>query len=194
MNRKAAWITAVAVAAALAWNASPADAGRGKMGFRPGGGLEGSRMERMAERLDLTEDQQKSIEKIHDDGRSEMAALQKRIAKAKLELKSEMLNDKPDASNLRMLTKKIGDLKTEKQLMRLEHRIAMREIMTEEQREMMFLGHHGFGHGGFGHGGFGCCDGDGRRGPFGDYDGDGPHRRRPGHGQGGGRGHGGMWR
>ena len=184
MNRKTAWITTVAVAAALAWNASPADAGRGKMGSGPGdgrGGRDGSRMEQMAERLDLTEDQQLAIQKIHDDGRSEMTALQKRIAKMKLELKSEMLNDKPDASNLRTLTKKIGDLKTEKQLMQLDHRLAMQEILTDEQREKMFLGHHGFGKGGFCHGRFGDCDGDG------------PNRRGAGHGQSGGRGHGGMW-
>lgn len=164
MKTKLAGIAVFGVAALLLWSATAPAAGRGKIGRGPDG--ESPRLERLAERLDLTEEQKEKIEGIHERGRAEMQELRKELMRAKHALRGEFLEDEPNAGDLKALTKKIGDLKTRMELMRLDHRLAVRDLLTPEQREEMFF-MKGRGHGpGGGHGrtpwGAGDCDGPGR--------------------------------
>ncbi|MBU8871035.1 MAG: Spy/CpxP family protein refolding chaperone [Gemmatimonadales bacterium] len=97
------------------------------------------RMERMAARLDLTEDQVEAITKIREDGRTENLEIQKQTLRLRNELRGEMLKDDPSQKTVLDLNSKLGQLRTERQANRLENRLAVREQLTPEQRDRMLL-------------------------------------------------------
>lgn len=127
----------------------------------PRGRGAGGRIERMAEQLDLTDDQRAEIAGIREEGREQRLELRKRMMRLRNELHGEMLQDEPSRKKVLELNGKIGALRTEMQAQRLEHRLAIREKLTPEQRDRMLLA-TGRGHGGhggrhgrdFGRGGF----------------------------------------
>jgi periplasmic protein CpxP/Spy len=121
------------------------------------------RLERMAARLELTEEQTDAITKIHEAGRSKNMGLRKEMMRLRNELQGEMLKDDPSQKKVLDLNEKLGALRTEKHATRLENRLAVREQLTPEQRDKMLTmgefkkGRNG-GRGGFqkGHRGSGC--------------------------------------
>jgi len=115
----------------------------------------GSRLAKMAERLELTEDQKATIEALQEDSQDQNAKLRKELAVLKNELEGELLKDDPGEDTVVGLVRKIGDAKTEMQANRMKTRLAMREQLTPEQRDRMLTfrnGHRGQGRRG-GHGG-----------------------------------------
>jgi Spy/CpxP family protein refolding chaperone len=141
-------------------------------GERGGGRHErGPRIERLAERLDLSEEQKAAIEALHEETREKNAALAKEARLLRHELEGELLKDEPDGTKVRELNAKLGELRTARQANRLATRLAVRKQLTPEQRDKMLAmgdrrGHgprgEGFGHGpgrGKGRGGRGGCDG-----------------------------------
>lgn len=134
--------------------------GRGKsncdQGGRGGRG-EGNRIEMLAERLDLSEDQQKKIELIHENSQAERTENRKELMRLRNELQGEMMKDDPSEKTVLGLNEKMGGIKTEMKALGLKTRLAVREELTPEQRDkMLVMGNHG----GKGHKG-------GRRGPEG---------------------------
>lgn len=131
------------------------------------------RMERMVQRLDLTEEQAESIAKIREEGRSANAKLRKEMMRLRNELQGELLKDDPSRKSVLDLNEKMGALRTQMRANRLENRLAVREQLTPEQRDRMLLsGESGRG-GQAGRGdrcgmhserGRGGCDGPARRG------------------------------
>ena len=97
---------------------------------------------------------------------SEMADLKKELMRVKNDIRGEMLEDAPDLGDLRELISRKSDIRAEIEVLRLEGRLAMREVLTEEQRDKMLMVRHG------------------RRGPRGD----GSDFRRGSMGRGMGRG------
>jgi Spy/CpxP family protein refolding chaperone len=170
------------VAVALVGLAGAADAfgGKGRGSGRAEGGP-GYRIERMAARLELTDEQKAEIDKIHEEGTADAARLRKELRRAKNELEGVMLDDAPKADEVRKLAREVGDLRTEMQILRLEKRLAFRKVLTPEQLDK-WIAHHG---------GRGMGPGRGRgHGPCGDGDGPGSHREGRGYrhgGHGGGR-------
>lgn len=165
--------------------------GKGGMGRGMGQGLQANfdgdfgprsemRLERMAARLDLSEEQTEAIAKIREEGRKQNMEIRKEMMRLRNELRGEMLKDDPSKKTALDLNGKLGELRTQKQANRLENRLEVRELLTQEQKDKMLLmgdfgkGNRG-GRGGFqkGHRGAGC-------GHFGDF---GPRR---GQGQGSG--------
>lgn len=123
-----------------------------KRGGQRFGGPE-NRIEMLAKRLNLTDDQKVAIEKIHEQNREDMVGLRKDLKKLRHELKGEMLQDNPSEKAVLDLNSKIGQLKTETQALRLKGRLAVREQLTDAQRDKMIL-MDGPGRGqGRGHGG-----------------------------------------
>ncbi len=59
-----------------------------------------TRLEYLAEVLDLTDDQQASMEKIHDEARLQQVDLKKSMARLKNEIEGEMLKDEPSEKTL----------------------------------------------------------------------------------------------
>ena len=136
-------------------------------------------LERMAERLGLSEAQTEAIRAIQDKSREQGSETRKQILRLRNELEGLMLQDAPDAGAAAKLIRRIGELRTEQQVRRMETRLAVRAQLTEEQRERMpMMGHQGrSGHGGRGgrgdcgdRGGCGGCDqrGGGERGDGGE--------------------------
>ena len=143
-------------------------------GFGPG-----HRLEMMAARLDLTDEQKASIEKIHDAAQEQRMETRKEMMRLRNELEGELMKDEPSENKALELTGKIGDLRTAQQKSRLSTRLAVQEQLTPEQRDKMLMMHAGGrGHGrhgdaGFGKGhGRGCDQGQGRG--YGRHGGDGP--------------------
>lgn len=144
-------------------------------GERTGRGFErGPRIERLAERLDLTDEQKTAIEALHEETRAKNAALAKETRLLRHELEGELLKDEPSEKKVLELNAKLGDLDTQRQANRLATRLAVRNQLTPEQRDKMLAvgprhgrGPRGEGPGGGagrkmgrgGRGGCGGCDG-----------------------------------
>ncbi len=125
---------------------------------------EAPRFERMTRMLDLSEAQQAAIKKIREESRDEGLQTRKQIMRLRHELQGLMLEDDPDAGEAGKLIKRIGELKSEQQVRRMETRLAVRAELTDEQRDKMMAmqGKKKRGRGGPGR--RSGCDGHGRHG------------------------------
>ncbi len=132
----------------------------GEDGFGPG-----HRMEMLAKRLDLSEDQQAAIQKIHEKSREVGQEKQKDLMRLRNEMEGEMLKDSPSEKTVLSINSKIGTLKTEMKAQRLKTRLAVREELTAEQRDKMLTMHGKDGKGGRGRGD--SCEGPGNKGRHG---------------------------
>ncbi len=177
----------------LALSTAPADArGRGCLMDEDGSS---SRLEMIAERLDLSDEQVKQFEEIHEGKREKRIAFQKEMRQLRHNLEGVMMEDDPDAGRARNLTEAIGALHTKMQVDMLDMRLTLRSILTQEQRDKFigaFRGRGGnriFGGGqkGMGDSGFDCdyndCNRQGR-GKGRSHGGHGSHRGHGGHGNG----------
>jgi len=140
--------------------------------------------DRMLARLDLSESQAAAIAKIRDEARERGRDTRKEILRLRHELQGIMMQDTPDAAAAQRLVEKMGALRTEQQVRRLQTRLAIRELLTPEQRDRLPLpgdgprGRGGRGPRGGHHGPDGCPRGDGRAPRA--CDADGPHGPRGG--------------
>lgn len=182
-------LTAGAVAMILAGAGAAAAQGPAPCGGQAGPGA------RMAQRLGLDEKQQESVAKIREDGRRRDLALRKEIMRLRNELHGEMLKDDPDEGTVLSLSDKVGDLQNQLRGNRLQDRLAIRKLLTPEQRDrMLMMGERGGrgesagrgesgGCGEFrGRGEFGGCGGrhgHGGPGPRGDLNDGDPDEARP---------------
>jgi Spy/CpxP family protein refolding chaperone len=106
------------------------------------------RLERMAARLDLSVEQKEAVEAIHEKNREKNVELRKQMLRLKNELQGEMLKDEPSEKTVLSLNEKMGKIKTELKANRLQTRLAVRELLTPEQRDrMLMMGQHGRGGG-----------------------------------------------
>jgi len=123
------------------------------------------RIDRMALRLDLSDDQKVAIKELHDANRAENVSLRKDMMKLRNEMQAEMMQDDPSEKTVLGISAKMNAVKGELQANRLKTRLAVRKELTSEQRDQMLLmggpgKGNGKGHGskgGFkGKGGPGC--------------------------------------
>jgi Spy/CpxP family protein refolding chaperone len=144
--------------------------GKGK-GFGGRGFGPEQRLEILAEKLELTEEQIAAIEGIKEAGREKGTELHKEMMRLRNELEGEMLKDEPSEKAALDLVTRIGSLRTEIQAEKLKTRLEIRQQLTPEQRDKMLLvgerfqGRHGRGGRGMGwHGDRDCERSDCRRG------------------------------
>lgn len=97
------------------------------------------RLERLAERLDLTEDQVTAIRGIREEGRQENLEIRKKMMRLRNELQGEMLQDEPSQKKVLDLNDRMGELRTQQRANRLKNRLAVREQLTPEQRDRMLV-------------------------------------------------------
>lgn len=135
--------------------------GRGAGGCGIGG--DGDRMEmrleRLTERLELTEDQVQKITAVREANQEKNQALRKSVMQLRLEQQSAWLADDVSEKNLVELTEKIADLKKELAVNRTTARLEMLEQLTPEQQDkmvMMMARKDKNGSGQRGHGRSGC--------------------------------------
>lgn len=144
MNARPFWASAalamlvmIPASAALSQpGTSRSDRGPGEAGSRRGGPGLHQRMPRAAMRgLDLTDAQKEQIAEIRKGGEAARTDLQKQLARLRNEMRGEMLEDTPDRRKIVSLAERIGDVQTKLGVHRAEQMLAMREVLTPEQRD-----------------------------------------------------------
>jgi Spy/CpxP family protein refolding chaperone len=92
---------------------------------------------RMAERLDLTDEQRDRIGKIIDEMRPRLRENGFAMMDNREEVYELMQEDKVNDKKLRSLTRKQGDLVADMMYMHLKMRSDIHAVLTDEQREKM---------------------------------------------------------
>ena len=92
---------------------------------------------RMAERLNLSQDQRDRIGKIIDDARPKMRKNGFQLMDNRKELHALMKEDKVDDRKLRSLTRKQGELMADMMYLRMKMRADIHSVLTKEQLDMM---------------------------------------------------------
>ncbi len=172
MGRKMTWMTTLGLGLMLMTGSAVAqDADDDSQDWGP------PRLERLAKRLDLSEEQVGKIQSIHENAKDGVVQLRKEMMRLRNNLEGEMLEDEPNLTQVRQIAQQIGEIKTKMQISRLENRIAVRGILTPEQRDkFMMMKEHGR------RGGPGMH---GRRGPGGKHGSGGQDCMHKKHGAGG---------
>jgi Spy/CpxP family protein refolding chaperone len=84
--------------------------------------------------LNLTEDQQKQITALRITHQKEMVQLQNDMAIKRAELQKYKTAEKPDMAQINSTIDAIGKLNTEMQKKMVVHQLAVRNLLTEEQK------------------------------------------------------------
>jgi Spy/CpxP family protein refolding chaperone len=126
--KKALLITVLTVAA-MCWTMT-AEAQCYMHGNAPGGGP-GGRADFAG--LNLSAEQQKGFDKLHQGCWKECAPLGNRIEQKQVELKGALLEPKPDAGKARKMLKEISELQLQLDEKRLSCQLEARKILTPEQ-------------------------------------------------------------
>ena len=95
------------------------------------------RIERMAEKLDLSESQLKQVREIQEKYRPEKQALRDKMKSSRQQLREVMQVENIDQAKVRKLAQQLGDLKAEKIVLRSQIRSEMNKVLSKEQREKM---------------------------------------------------------
>lgn len=129
--RRLAWLAPAVLAASLVAGTAFAQAESPDTPDPPGTpGMRGP-----AERLNLTTEQRREMQKIRLDRALANADTRNALEKARLELAKIMTEDKPDVAALDRKTAEIGQLQGKLLRARLDTAIRMRAVLTPEQRE-----------------------------------------------------------
>lgn len=91
--------------------------------------------ERMAEKLELTDEQQEKIDEIRYEADLKKIDIRPSIEKARLELRRQMDKDDIDKNRVLDLTEDIGKWQTEIRKIDIAEKIDIHNILTPEQRE-----------------------------------------------------------
>jgi Spy/CpxP family protein refolding chaperone len=134
MSRQPGWL-GILLAMGLVIGVAEAGIG-GPRGERDG---EHPRWERLFERLDLTEEQLDKVKEVLAEKRSAGMELHKEELRLRNEVEGEMLADSPDVGEVAKLVRRIGEIRAELELKRLEGEIAVRSLLTDEQRDRLLL-------------------------------------------------------
>lgn len=135
-------VTIVILAAGLAMAQGPGQGiGQGMKARCDGDGDfgPGFRLERLAARLDLSDEQQEAIEALHEANRGKAVSLRKEMMRLRNQMQGEMLKDDPSEKTILSLNEKMGEIRTELKANRLKTRLAVREQLTPEQRDQMLM-------------------------------------------------------
>jgi len=91
----------------------------------------------LPDELKLTTEQRTEMDQLRYQHEKGMIDLQAKLRKAELELEQLQREDDPNTKKIHAQIESIGALKTEMALKRSDHRLAMRTILTPEQRQIM---------------------------------------------------------
>jgi len=86
------------------------------------------------EEIGLTADQSEKLTKIISDHITSTASMRAELVAKRLELRAELGKDKPDMKKVEKLTGEIASLRAKLMMERIRAEIAIRNILTEEQR------------------------------------------------------------
>lgn len=98
---------------------------------RPGRGQQAP--QKMMQELNLTDEQADKMKELRLDHESDMIDLQASLKKQKLEMRKLMGEDQPNKKKIYTQIEKINDVDVKIQKEKVDHRLAVRSILTEEQ-------------------------------------------------------------
>ncbi|MEM7757035.1 MAG: Spy/CpxP family protein refolding chaperone [Cyanobacteria bacterium P01_A01_bin.40] len=96
-------------------------------------GMRGQRMEKLLQQLDLTPEQSQQIEAIQEQSRNDAEGLKQQLQTQRQEIQSLFSSDAP-SEQLREKYQSTQDLRNQLGNERFETKLAIREILTTEQR------------------------------------------------------------
>jgi Spy/CpxP family protein refolding chaperone len=99
----------------------------------------------MAEKLNLTDQQKKDMQKLRIEMEKKNTPLASQIRLARLEIQQLMLSDNPDKAKIEKQMKEVSDLELKMKLNGLDHAFAMKNILTPEQQKIWRENRGGFG-------------------------------------------------
>lgn len=146
MNRKNTLITVAGIIltiAILIVGTGFAKAPRQMKGDTRGGGRED--IERMKDKLELTDDQIEQIRDIRYD--NEVASIDRRaeLEKARLEMEMLMTDDAFDRNKIYKQAEKVAEIQKDMQLSKVSAKLDFMDILSDEQREKLGELHAGLG-------------------------------------------------
>lgn len=101
---------------------------------RPGPGQHGD-IDRMFYRIpDMTDEQKEQIQTHRLENREAMLPIRNELNEKQARLRTLTTGDTPDVEAAVAVIEEIGALRTEQMKLQLEHRMAVRELLTDEQR------------------------------------------------------------
>jgi len=114
-------------------------------------------MQRMAKELELTEDQIAKLKQMREANRADCLPLRTEIQQMRLEMQKMRLDADPDRGAMVKLIRSMGDLRDDLKIKRLDRRLEMRGLLTDQQQVKMdamrlhgrrdgYRGHHGGHH------------------------------------------------
>jgi Spy/CpxP family protein refolding chaperone len=146
-NRRMRWIalTAIALTVPLLTLAAPGE--RGPRGFGPGD--PGARLERLAERLGLSEEQREQVGQTLAGQREAAVPLMEQKREAGAALREAIRTDTFDEPAIREAATKVAEIDVELAVLRAQSRQQLREILDAEQLAQLdaMRERRGFGHG-----------------------------------------------
>lgn len=110
--------------------------GRAGQSMAPGkrDGGRGPNLERLADRLNMTEQQRAEVKAVVDDSRQQMVKLREQMRENRAQLRGLAGTTAFDETAVRSIADRQGDLKAETIVLRARQRHAMRAVLTDEQR------------------------------------------------------------
>jgi Spy/CpxP family protein refolding chaperone len=126
-------IVAAALAALLFTQpalAQPAPAGAGQ-----GRGARGDGARAVMAKLNLNDVQQEKIEKLRTEMQRKNIETQSKIRLARVDMRELMRAENPSRSAIEKKIRAVSDLELELKITRLDHMLAVREVLTPEQRK-----------------------------------------------------------
>ncbi len=99
----------------------------------------------LSDRLELTDDQQAKINEMRVAHFSATQELRDQLKTEQVKLDDLMNNDQIDQKSIEKTVNKMGEIRTELMLARVNHRIEVRSILNDEQKMKfdMMARHHG---------------------------------------------------
>lgn len=87
----------------------------------------------LMQKLNLTEDQQSQIRKLHVDFQKKQIQNQAKIRLARLDLAQMLQADKPDRSAIEKAVRDVSALETDNKVARIDQMLAIRNVLTPDQ-------------------------------------------------------------
>ena len=130
-------ITTLLIVAILTISSANALAQRGR-GMK-GMSMPGERMQRFQQACtqmipDLTEEQKTQIQELRVEQMKQMTTFRNQLMEKRARLRTLETQDKPDMNAINSVIEDMGEIRTNMQKNRAEHRQEVREILTDEQR------------------------------------------------------------
>ena len=128
--------------------------------FAQGRGMRGASAGWWMDDLNLTAEQQKSITKLQTDFQKDQIKVRSKLQSAQVELRALMQDSESNAKQIKAKQAEINDIRTDLQNAGVDHRNAVRKLLTPEQQTL--FDQHAGGRGK--RGGMGAGRGAGQRG------------------------------